>query len=619
MTEKPKQSRPKRVQQHKLESRSGAVFAVTCRDSWAVHTIDGSLDYGRDRWVEVFDDGDEATGIEFGVQLKSAAAAADPPRVKIKRTTLNLWESLPTPTLIFFYDKASDSRWYEWAHLLPWQPPKNTKSRTVQVTRRWDSDTPALIEREAMAFRAAARVIDFLPLDVVVTGETFLGADSGPLIAALTDYVSRFRELRLRFSARTPLHAYVNLSDAGIEISLAGMRPRPLTYGSMPPNISGVAADVMFALAFHLRRAGAESLATRILGAAASESYMIISAGHLGDAVAVLMQAQDLDDLEGLLKRSAAIENHPNGSEAIASVLATSRNASTATRIRVADLFQSVAPTWANPAVALSIAARVLGHIDREQSRGLWELAAASDSSISETIPYLLSQAGLAFETERFADAVDLYRRAVALGEESARPLLADAMLWAGTYADSLLEFSRAGIETAPEHAEWRLKLLALKMITHGLQTTTQVRDGFAAEMRWRETQPNPSDEQIHEIIQIDALYGWAHWRLCAADKNPDHLDRFGHLAVATISLPGMAAIWQELACCALSDESTAPWVLDIMLCVKRYCGAEFVKLLHTDTHVDLDTRRSLLFIYEHAEEYSNPGEIGTPAANTPE
>src|SRR6218665_3522719 len=153
MSKKQEQSRPKRVLQHKLESRSGAVFAIACPDTWAVHTIDGSLDYGRDRWVEVFDDGDEATGIEFGVQLKSATVAEQPPSVKLKRTTLNLWESLPTPTLIFFYDKATDSCWYEWAHLLPWEPPKDTKTRTVRVSQSWGPDAPALIEREATASR----------------------------------------------------------------------------------------------------------------------------------------------------------------------------------------------------------------------------------------------------------------------------------------------------------------------------------------------------------------------------------------------------------------------------------------------------------------------------------
>ncbi|MFJ3474326.1 DUF4365 domain-containing protein [Microbacterium maritypicum] len=617
MPKKQKQSRPKRVQQHKLESRSGAIFAVACPDSWAVHTIDGSLDYGRDRWVEVFDDGDEATGIEFGVQLKSAAAAKKPPSVKLKRTTLNLWESLPTPTLIFFYDKATDSSWYEWAHLLPWEPAKDTKTRTVRVSQRWGPDSPVLIEREATAFRAAARVVHSLPLDVVVSGESFLGVDSGPLVAALTDYITQFAALRLRFSAPNPLHAFVQISDAGLEVSVAGMRPRSLTYGDTPPEIGGVAADAMFALALHLDRAGAVDLGSRLVAAAARESYMIISAGRLSEAVVILMQAENLDALETLLQRSALIEDHPNTSEALVGILSAQHDATSSVRSKIADWFEGAAQTWAKPATALSIAAQVLGHVNRDRSRTLWQRAAAADSAIVNTIPYLQAQGGLCFQSGRYTDAVDYYRRAVTLGEEAARPLLADALMWDGKYAEALVEFGNSDIMAAPEHAEWRLKCVALDAITQGLQIAEQARDDFAAEMKWNEAQPNPSDGQVQEVIESDALYAWAHWRLCAAEQQLNQAERFARLAIAAVSLPNFPPIWQEFACCALSSEDTAPWVLDIMLCIRRFCGPEFVKLLHLDSFVDLDTRKKLLFIYEHIDEYTQPMPEGSPDGET--
>ncbi|OZD56752.1 hypothetical protein CH252_04580 [Rhodococcus sp. 06-1477-1B] len=607
MPNKRKQSRPKRVLQHKLESRSGAVFAVACPDSWAVHTIDGSLDYGRDRWVEVFDDGDEATGIEFGVQLKSAGAAKEPPSVKIKRTTLNLWESLPTPTLIFFYDKATDSSWYEWAHLLPWEPPKETETRTVRVSRRWGPGSPAVIEREATAFRAAARVVHSLPLDVVVSGESFLGTDSGPLVAALTDYITQFRALRLRFSAPSPLHAFVQISDAGLAVSVAGMRPRSLTYGDMPPEISGVAADAVFALALHLDRAGAVDLASRLVAAAARESYMIISAGRLPEAVIMLLRAENLDALETLLQRSALIEDHPNASEALVGVLTAQHDATSPVRKKIADWFEGAAQTWAKPAGALSIAAQVLGHVDRDRSLALWQRAAAADSDIVNTIPYLQAQGGLYFQSGRFKDAVGYYRRAVTLGAEATRPLLADALMWDGDYAEALSEFENSNIMTAAEDAEWRIKCVALDVITSGLQIAKQKRDDFVAEMKWKEAQPNPSNDQIQEVIASDALYAWAHWSLCSAEKQLSQSERFARLAVAAVSLPSFPPIWQEFACCALSSKDTAPWVLDIMLCIKRFCGPEFVKLLHIDSHVDLDTRKRLLLIFEHIDEYTQP------------
>lgn len=604
MSEKRKHPRPKRVLQHQLEARSGAVFAAACLDTWAVHTIDGSLDYGRDRWVEVFDEFDEATGIEFGVQLKSATAASEPPSVKLKRTTLNLWESLPTPTLLFFYDKATDSRWYEWAHLLPWEPEKDTKTRTVKITRRWNEDAPALIEREATAFRATARVVHSLPLDLVVSGESFCGTDSGPLIGALTDYVSQIRGLALRFSAPNPSHAFIKISDAGLEVSLAGMQPRSLTYGNTPPDIRGVAADALFALALHLHRAGAVDLASRLVALAAQDSYMVISAGRLPEAIVMLVQAENIDALEILLRRSALIEDHPNASDALLGVFSAQHDAPAYVRSKIADWFESAARTWADPAIALSIAAQVLGHANLDRSITLWHLAASADRDLANTLPYVHAQGGLHFESGRYEEAVDFYRTAVDLGNEATRPLLADALMWDGKYAEAFVEFSGSEIMKAPEDAEWRLKTFALDAITHGLDIAVQVRDRHAAEGKWEDAQPNPTDRQIQEVIESDALYAWSHWRLCAAENTLDKPERFARLAVAAVSLPEFPPIWQELATCALSSEETAPWVLDIMLCVRRFCGPDFVKLLHTDDFVDLDTRQKLLFIYEHVEEY---------------
>jgi hypothetical protein len=125
--------------------------------------------------------------------------------------------------------------------------------------------------------------------------------------------------------------------------------------------------------------------------------------------------------------------------------------------------------------------------------------------------------------------------------------------------------------------------------------------------MKWDEAQPHPSDGQVQGVIERDALYAWAHWYLCAAENQLNQPERFARLAIAAVSLPDFPPIWQEFACCALSSEDTAPWVLDIMLCIKRFCGPEFVKLLHVDSFIDLDTRKKLLFIYEHIDEYTQP------------
>src|SRR5690606_37749940 len=104
---------PRRPRQHDLETASLRAFMDSLPDEWVAQERDH--DYGIDLDVEVFRDG-AATGIVFGVQVKSSEDVHGSPAVSIKWTTANYWSAQTNPVLVALWDRATGSLWWHWWH-----------------------------------------------------------------------------------------------------------------------------------------------------------------------------------------------------------------------------------------------------------------------------------------------------------------------------------------------------------------------------------------------------------------------------------------------------------------------------------------------------------------------
>lgn len=610
--------KPGRPRAHELGDLGYTKFLATRPPAWVVHKIDGSNDYGRDGLVEIFESG-EATGDEFSAQFKGTDKTG-PAKTKLNVATLNLWEEQPSPTLILVWKSETDSLFYQWAHLLPFHRTKPDQiERTVHVPHEWTAQTPADLVAEVRAYRAARSLARYLPIQVSVTGGTFFGEDAGEFVAAVIDAIDPLRDFEVSFGAPRIPYLRIELKDDGVDVSLSGSAVKSLTYGGEhqpPPEV--VAADALFALSFAVGvTGGSPEVGATLMEAAASNSFMAMVSGRLGDAVAILARRGSDEAVMALLRRSLFVENHPNASEAWAGLFAARADATDALRIKIADAMERAAVRWKRPADGLTRAALILAHLDRSRSLALWEKAAKEDPALLRERIYWKERGGLLFMGGQFAAATKSYRAGVRLGDESARPLLADSLMWSGEYSQALQEFERAHIREGSDNAEWRRNWLALDMLVTGSGISRQDRDPFAAERVWathvkQKTEATP--DLIEEVLALDALYGAAHWAKCPLQA-AENIIPIDSLVLASISLWGIPAVWQELACAAL-NVGARQTARDALLLARRFCESDFLKLLHTDgKHVGADTRRILLALWDSLDDFGHFNKVADDEA----
>lgn len=599
MGSRKKKAKPTRSRTHELEDESYTKFRAARPSAWPVHKIDGSDDYGRDLLVEVFEDG-QPTGNEFSVQLKAREKLTGAPKVKLKLTTLNHWDDQPSPTLIVLWDAATDQLYYEWAHRLPWHEPTSDKrTRTVPVPHLWTRETPRTLAEEADAFRKVRDLGRYLPVDVEVTGSDFFGEDAGPTVAAIIDALTPFPAFSVTFTEPRVPYVRIEVLPNGVQVSMSGTPVKEMSYGAAsPPPPEVVAGDVLFALAFAVGTIGrSRDVGAELLRASVRESFMAIVAGRLTDAIVILAQVDARDELKVLLGRTLGIEDHPNWVEALRGIEVTKWRMPADLRLELASALEDRATNWQRPAPLLRTAAWLVGPLNAERATRLWDAAVEADPATRESPRYWSERGGINFLSGQWHESVASYREAVRLGEESSRPLLADALMWAGRYADALREFERSGITDADDHAEYRLKMLALKLIVNSAHVHQQDRDDFIAEMRWRENRPaEPSAEFLEEVLAIDALHGWAWWAMCPRLREQGD-EAVGPLLVASVCLLNFAPLWQELATASLR---TGDWEIarDALLVARRTCGPDFIRLVHTDKIIDRGLRTLLLKLW---------------------
>jgi hypothetical protein len=105
---------PKRPRSHQLETASRTAFERSLPKSAIFRTV--APDYGIDGIVEVFDDGEAATGDFFLVQLKSTDQKnlAEALSITLKAHTVRYYDSLILPVFMVLYHASSGQIYANW-------------------------------------------------------------------------------------------------------------------------------------------------------------------------------------------------------------------------------------------------------------------------------------------------------------------------------------------------------------------------------------------------------------------------------------------------------------------------------------------------------------------------
>jgi tetratricopeptide (TPR) repeat protein len=583
---------------------------------WVVHSL--AEDYGIDRRVEVFEDG-RTTGIFFNVQLKSTdRGSGHQPAESIRRATLNYWEQTPDATLVVIGHNSTETLWYRWAHLLPYDENPDTKSRQVRCENVLDADAAANLVEEARAWRLARDLSRHLPIDLHVTGSALYGESATPLKRAIAQKLSSLPSF-VRVVHTNPQLPYlrVSIEDTKVMAGLRGDAMRQITWGLHGLREYGaLASDVLAALALSLANVGAEDLCVRLLKIAAPETHTLLQANGFGYAMALLTRHDAREAVLTLMRRTASQEQHPARDIALAAV--SSSDPAPELRRAVAHEVARAARTWSRPATGLYNAANTLGEEDAEDALRLYEEAAQADPRYRKRGYWWREQGTVHWSQNRVEKAEEFYGKAIEYGDTRAAPLLADVLMRTGSYREAREAFEKADIWSSPDAgAQWRLSREAMEFIVEDLKIDSQVRPTLAVPDFFP---PDTEDMTVLKdaaltAINVDALNGWAHATLANVYEDQGEQSIFASIAAA-VTINVDPHLWLELLRQSLADrslehEARAAIGQDAMLCAWKYFGPSFADVILDEELIHNDALRAeVLDLFEMLRPTSPPFEM---------
>ncbi|TDW49543.1 uncharacterized protein DUF4365 [Curtobacterium sp. PhB42] len=458
---------PQRPYQHDLESNSRRAFEQRLPKNWTVEPREH--DYGIDLDVEVFDGG-SATGMRFGVQLKGQVKSDNPPRVTLKRSTLNYWRESDVPVVVVVWDESTDEVFWEMGYRIDrYKKSPTAKSWKVVIGQKWDDNSSALIKREISSRRALLRGNVELPVSIVIERrEDWLGDErlSNELSARLRGLLNPRDEVHVgRLSTEVGIDIVVE--QRAIEIRISGHPGIVLHFDKVSSEddrgrlLATTVADVAVGLAVLTESLHLFALERYFLSVAVQDSQMILDEKALGQSLLKLARSDSFAAMMQLYKRSALHGTPTQRLQATTVVMGQKDNLGPSERKSLADLIRNEATRDDLYSQALYNASQLVRGDDRGLARALLDEAAEVDPAYRERSYFWSDRAALDFLDGDYRESAASYYKAFKLGDNTQLAFHADALLYQGDLDESLAQFAKAKDLGSNVHPEWNLKLLA--------------------------------------------------------------------------------------------------------------------------------------------------------------
>jgi tetratricopeptide (TPR) repeat protein len=582
----------RRPQQHvRRDEAVAALTTVVLANGWLFRKRDGDDDYGIDGDVEVFLD-EDTTGLEFPVQVKGTAKLKGRPRVRVEWKHWDYWRAQVNPVLVVLWEKATGTIWWEWNHRFDTTGlDRQTKEFTFRFPEDqvWDPQTPSRLLAEVTAWRSWDQYLAHLPASVVVqsSGE-LVGISTQRIVGRLrqrTSQVSDLLELRRDHPGDLRLDIHISNTETAIWVSGGpsvvihheDLDAKPLDPDEQEAFIDEYTANLLIGMSKHLVGIGARTAGARVAEIGVEDAVIIFDPEMGLGALALLLEQQRWDGVQKLLVRLLLA-----GDEVLAQMALrvldemyldeeACRRLGETFRLCVRGLETSLGDT--GRAARLSYNASVaLRSVDPNVKFDFLNEAARLDPAYETRSYWWRETGGCLFLLQDHEGAVERYWEALQRGEPGIRPLLADALMFAGRYGEALSMFENAFDEPESGGPEWRLKHHLLEWLVATTGITEQNRDPAAVEMLLESEDVN--DAALTEAVRRDALHPDALWRL------GHHLRLKGERSVdafigAAVMAPNYLEPWAYAVAFAGSE---APELLhDVASHAKRHIGNELV------------------------------------------
>jgi tetratricopeptide (TPR) repeat protein len=576
-------SLPGRPRAHELEQLSVRAFQSVLPIDRVTVRERTTPEYGVDLDGELFRDR-KATGAEFAVQLKATDDLdGSAPSVRVKVSTVNYWDALNRPVLVVLWEAKTGDSWYAWSHKIDRAtiaPGQKTTTLSFDPSRRFDDESWESIEREILAFHGRTRASSQLPLPIRVKARGSIGAVSAGRARLASERLIRRHPSMLdpQKQGQGP-QITVLIRDDAISVETEGVpdtemqyrRPKAISSADAPDE-NAYAADVMIGIALQLGRLDLIDQAAHLVATHWRDSLAITS-NMLGPCLGILVRAGDPDTaIEIATTADSASPEGPTALPALSVIEGDDQ-----TRSKIAAALRAWAQREVDrgdvgaAAIALVNAARAVRRFSPAMGIQLFDEAAELDPAYKLRDYWWRERGGMQFLSGQFEGSVESYRRATAHGNELAKRLYGDALIFAGQYragVDQLLSCVRDG----QEDAEYRLKARCFGHLIERVGIQTQRRDPEAAESAWDYFAADT--EMALKVLSLDALHAPALLWLSRpdADHSPDVMISL----CAAMSDPGSPVPWSEALSVALVGERQL--YEDALVTARRTCGQNLIE-----------------------------------------
>ena len=560
---------PKRPRQHQLETASRNAFRAAVPDRWVVRDLD--QDYGIDQEVEIFDAKGQATGGKFLVQLK----ATDEPDVEkalrfpIKLDKGDYYDSLDLPVLLVKYHAPSKKLFVRWFHSLDaFYASRGRTQLTFRLSEEneWTDLTPTRLEKELQAYREARSPKLAMPItfNLQVHGEEIHGISAIDLVAQVREAVSSPRipiEVVDPDDPDAALHTV--LIDAGkIEVLVGGMPGFTLhtLKGYPEEKARTLYKEVLVCIALALDRHGHSRAAVPILEEWAQESVLLSSAEgalHIASCFARGDRVVDAARIcSGLLKAKGEFETLQF---LLFPILAAQDKLTAGERELGVRILQELAAQQESDTINAAILHYNCGNLLRTGDRFReaihhYRKAAALDPGYRDRPYWCVEFAGMLFLCHRYKAAVSFYKSATRVSNDDfLQCLLADALMFAGEFAEAESKFNEFATPGRMRDAEWVLRAKGLAHLRGLLGIDSQDRSRSAANAVLDKAPDGPpARETCLEVLQSDALNGLAWFNLGGCEfEEGNFLSACRCYLLAALVMPWDLDAWINASECA--------------------------------------------------------------------
>ncbi|HLO83502.1 MAG TPA: DUF4365 domain-containing protein [Nostocaceae cyanobacterium] len=498
---------PQRPRSHQLEDESRQAFKNKLPLEWVSEPIPPP-EYGLDGRIEIFDKDGFTTGKMFFVQIKGTdeKELKKALAVQIEVTTCQYYQLLDLPVLIVLYNAYTSKIYVKWFHTYDPYYGRNAEKKITfrfSVEDEWQEKTPSRLVSELEAFRQLSSPQFTPPIKFIIKWQeevihNELSVKIELEINKISKKVSNFLEIS-SYIEENQAHGKITIDNNKIEIYIASgngftwhlpskQKKNSKNKQTNTIDIFKLPNDIFLGIAVVLENAGHSNIAALIFTEIAANSSIITQPKIVMIAVNCMVRAHRLREALQLSERLSETE------ACHVATLLTIPASSQRFRLSESDnnylhrfLENSIQRSAKlNDSRILATAhynlGNYLGHRNLKLALHHYNQAIKCDSQYLQRSYFCRELAGILFESKKYSLSVKFYREALKLGEQgSCIALFADALMFAGKYAEALETF-KAYLESTTEfEPEWGLKAFILGFIIQGFNCHEQKRNTSAA------------------------------------------------------------------------------------------------------------------------------------------